>query len=256
MGKEMCLAFAEYGAAGIVIASRKVGNCEELAKVIQAKWPKCECLPHAVNVNDWKGCDGLYEATIGKFGRCDVLVNNAGGSPLYPSLLDITEDYFDKVVGLNLKGPFRLSALFGAKMCTQPEGGSIINVSSIESLRPNWRAAVYAASKSGVNYLTKAIANAYGPKVRCNCILPGAFLTDISKAWDIPSMEPIWKKTVPLSRAGEAGEIVGATLYFASKASSFTTGSILEVTGGSIGSDGMRDPRSDGTMGMGPLPKL
>ncbi len=76
-------------------------------------------------------------------------MNNAGGSPLYPSILDIDESYFNKIVGLNLKGPFRLSALFGAKMCAEPDGGVIINVSTIGSLNPTWKEIIYGASKAG-----------------------------------------------------------------------------------------------------------
>ena len=112
---------------------------------------------------------------------------------------------------------------------------------------------VYGAAKSGINYLTKAFANAYGPKVRVNCILPGAFLTDIAKAWDVEAMKPGWKHAMALQRAGEPEEIVGAALYFASDASSYTTGAVLEVTGGSGGRQGMRDPRHDGSKGMAKL---
>jgi NAD(P)-dependent dehydrogenase (short-subunit alcohol dehydrogenase family) len=188
-----------------------------------------------------------------RFGRCDVLVNNAGGSPLYPSLLDVSETYFDKIVGLNMKGPFRLSAVFGAQMCTQQEGGSIINVSTMGVVNPGAHMTVYGAAKAGVENLTHSFANAYGPKVRVNCIHPGAFLTDISKAWDLKRMERAWQTGVALQRGGRPHEIVGAALYFASDASSYTTGAILAVDGGAGGYVGMRDPRHDGTKGMAKL---
>merc|ERR1719161_2129385 len=216
MGKEMCLAFAQYGAAGVVIASRKLNNCEDLAKEIREKYPSCEPLPVACNANDWESCNSLYDTVMKKFGHCEVLVNNAGGSPLYPSLMDIAEEYFNKIIGLNLKGPFRLSALFGAQMCTQESGGSIIFISSNVSIIPTANETIYGAAKAGLNYLTKAIANAYGPKVRSNCIMPGRFLTDISKAWDIPALEPEWKRTVALQRAARSDEIIGSALYLAS----------------------------------------
>ena len=249
LGREMCQAFAENGARGIVIASRKIGNCQTLAKEIMAKFPSCKCVPAVCNVSSWDSCNALYETTMKEFDHCDVLVNNAGGSPLYPSLVDIDEKYFDKIMNLNFKGPFRLSTLFATKMCTQDNGGSIINVSTAETINPNARATVYGAAKSALNYYTKAIAVSYGPKVRCNCIMPGPFLTDISKAWDIKAMEPGWKTSIALQRAGRPEEIIGAALYFASDASSYTTGSILEVHGGSFGGPLGRDPRFKGNIG-------
>ena len=161
-----------------------------------------------------------------------MFVNNAGGSPLSPSLAEIDEAYFDKIVGLNMKGPFRLCALVGAKMCDQPDGGSIINVSSNASQRPTMNAGVYGAAKLGLNYFTELFAHAYGPNVRVNCIQPGPFLTDISKAWDVETTAEGWKRTSALMRAGEADEVVGAALYFAGKASAFTTGATLAIDGG------------------------
>ncbi len=114
----------------------------------------------------------------------DVLINNAGMSPLYPSLEDISEELFDKVVGLNFKGPFRLSALVGSRMA-KGDGGSIINISSTASLNPSPTSEPYGAAKAGLNSITRSFAFAYGPKVRVNCIVAGPFLTDISKAWDM-----------------------------------------------------------------------
>ncbi len=103
-------------------------------------------------------------------------------SPLYPDLTAITEEYYDKVSAVNLKGPFRLGVRFGAHMAAH-DGGVIINVSTIGSLRPGKGELVYSCAKAGLNALTIGLADAYGPKVRCNAILPGAILTDISEAW-------------------------------------------------------------------------
>ena len=89
-----------------------------------------------------------------------------------------------------------------------------------------------AAAKLSLNYFTGVFAHAYGPAVRCNCIMPGPFLTDISKAWDLPAMKKSWKRNQALERAGNADEVIGAALYFASAASSFTTGAVLAVDGG------------------------
>jgi NAD(P)-dependent dehydrogenase (short-subunit alcohol dehydrogenase family) len=136
------------------------------------------------------------------------------------------------VLAVNLKGPFRLSALLGARMAAAG-GGSIINISSVASIRPTPLETPYAAAKAGLNALTVAFAHAYGPAVRVNCIMAGPFLTDISKAWD-PAMLQHFERMAALGRAGEPSEIVGAALYFASAASSFTTGAVLRVDGGQV----------------------
>jgi NAD(P)-dependent dehydrogenase (short-subunit alcohol dehydrogenase family) len=151
-------------------------------------------------------------------------------SPLYPSLTDVSEELFDKVIGVNLKGPFRLSANIGTRMVADG-GGSIINVSSVASHRPSPTEAPYAAAKAGINSLTKSLAAAFGPTVRVNCIVPGPFLTDISKAWDMNTFSEHAKTAYALGRGGEPGEIVGAALYFASDASSYTTGALLDIDG-------------------------
>src|SRR4051812_24311365 len=130
LGRQMVLAFAERG-ADVVIASRKLPACEEVAHEVEAKGRRA--LAVGCHVGRWDEVGKLADAAYERFGRVDVLINNAGMSPLYPSLEEISEDLFDKVVGLNFKGPFRLSALVGSRMA-KGEGGSIINVSSTASL--------------------------------------------------------------------------------------------------------------------------
>jgi NAD(P)-dependent dehydrogenase (short-subunit alcohol dehydrogenase family) len=228
LGREMVLAFAERG-ADVVIASRKVENCQQVAAEVEALGR--QALPVAYHAGSWQGADDLAAAAYDHFGTIDVLVNNAGMSPLYPSVDAITEDLYDKVMGVNLKGPFRLSALVGTRMVATG-GGSIIFVSSIASQRPSANELVYGAAKAGVNNLTYGLARTLGPTVRVNCIVPGPFLTDISKAWDMPRMEPLLRSNYALQRAGEPHEVVGAALYFASAASSYTTGTTLNLDGG------------------------
>jgi NAD(P)-dependent dehydrogenase (short-subunit alcohol dehydrogenase family) len=150
--------------------------------------------------------------------------------------MDVSEELWDKVFAVNLKGPFRLSALVGERMAAargdgEVGGGSIINVSSTGAVRPTGDIIPYAAAKAGVNAMTVGLADALGPKVRVNAIMPGPFLTSISRDWD---MDKLAQRTqaFPLRRAGKADEIAGAALYFASDASSFTTGTVLTVDGG------------------------
>ena len=186
-----------------------------------------------MHVGKWDDCDRLVDEVYARWGRIDVLVNNAGLSPLAPSSLETNEDLFDKVIGVNLKGPFRLSALFGSRMVAG-DGGAIINVSSTSSIRPAPDIAPYAAAKAGLNAITIAHAMEYGPKVRVNCIMAGPFHTDISKSWSrTRGFTRRAQATFPLQRAGEPDEVVGAALYFASGASSYTTGTIITIDGGS-----------------------
>lgn len=231
LGREMVLAFAEHG-ADVVIASRKLDACEALAEEVRSSTGR-RALAVAFHAGRWEDADRLAEAVLTEFGRCDVLVNNAGMSPLYPSLTEVSEDLFDKVMGVNFKGPFRLSALLGAHMAAG-RGGSIINVSSIASIAPTPTELVYAGAKAALNAMTEGIARAYAPKVRCNVIMPGPFLTDISKAWDLEAFNERAKTEIPLQRGGEANEVVGAALYLASDASSYTSGATIRIDGGMV----------------------
>ena len=113
-------------------------------------------------------------------------------------------------------------------------GGSIINVSSIASIAPTPTELVYSGAKAALNAMTEGIARAYAPKVRCNVIMPGPFLTDISKAWDLEAFNERAKTEIPLQRGGEANEVVGAALYLASDASSYTSGATIRIDGGMV----------------------
>lgn len=228
MGKAMAEAFAAKGAS-LVIASRKLENCVDVAEQLHAQYG-VPALPFACNVSSWQQCTALVDAAYGEYGKVDVLINNAGLSPLYPSLAEVSEAYFDKVIGVNLKGPFRLSAVIGQRM-VEGDGGAIINIGSIEAIRPNSHSLPYAAAKAGLNILTEGFARAYGPKVRVNTIQAGPFLTDISEAWT-DEMRAGFEQALALHRCGRPEEVVGAALYFASEASSFCTGAILRLDGG------------------------
>ena len=143
-----------------------------------------------------------------------MLVNNAGMSLLYDDLAEVTEAMWEKVVGLNLKGPFRLTALVGPRMAAG-NGGSIINVSSTGSIRPAPFMLPYDAAKAGLNALTVGFAHAYGPTVRVNCIMAGPFFTDVAEHWDLAAFEAEASRRHALGRGGQPDEIVGAALYFA-----------------------------------------
>jgi len=227
LGREMVLAFARAG-ADVMIASRKLEACETVAKEVDKLGRRA--LPFAAHVGKWSDNDKLAEAAYVHFGRVDILVNNAGMSPLAPSLVETSEDLFDKVIAVNFKGPFRLSSIIGERMM-KGDGGVIINLSSTASFRPEPHTVPYSGAKAAINAMTVALAKAFGPKVRVNCIAPGPFLTDVSGAWRDNEAA---KKALGLKRFGNPNEIVGAALYLASDASSYTTGTVIRVDGGSF----------------------
>ncbi|MDP6831317.1 MAG: SDR family oxidoreductase [Alphaproteobacteria bacterium] len=229
LGRAMALGFAEAG-ADLIITSRKIESCEATAREVEALGR--QAMPYACHVGYWQQVDALVEAAYERFGRIDVLINNAGMSPHYGRPDEITEALYDKVLDVNLKGTFRLCANVGQRM-VDGDGGAIINVSSTAAIRPTKDVITYAAAKAGVNAMTEAFADAYGPKVRVNCIMPGPFLTDISKAWDMEAFNARAEERIALQRGGEAEEVAAAALYLASDGASYTTGAILRIDGGS-----------------------
>ncbi len=229
LGRAMVLALAAHG-ADVAIASRKVDACEVVAAEVREATGR-RALAVGCHVGRWEQCDALVERVEAELGPIGVLVNNAGMSPLYPSLPGVSEDLFDKVMAVNLKGPFRLAALIGDHMAAGA-GGSIINVSSVASLQPSPVELPYAAAKAGLNALTVGLAHAFAPKVRVNTLMPGPFLTDISKAWDLDEFAETARRFIPLGRGGQPEEVVGAALYLASDASSYTTGATIKIDGG------------------------
>lgn len=228
LGFQMARAFSSLG-ADVAIASRRLAACEDAATAITAETGGT-VRPYALQVADWEQCTQFAQTVWEDMGGVDVLVNNAGSSPLYDSISGISEELYDKVIGLNLKGPFRLSALLGEKM-VEAGGGAIVNISSIASLHPKPATVPYSAAKAGLNATTVALAHAYGPSVRVNCVVPGTFLTDVSHHWDEEAFTER-AQTFAAKRGGQPEEVVGAVLYLASPLASYTTGALLTVDGG------------------------
>ncbi len=228
MGRAMSLAFAKAG-ADVIVASRKIETCEEVAERIRAMGRRA--LAVACHVGKWADIDRLVEASYAEFGKIDVLINNAGMSPASPSSAQVDEALFDKVVDVNFKGPFRLTALVAARMA-EAGRGSIINISSLSAIRPQPAVSPYAGAKAALNAASVGIAMEYASRgVRVNVIAPGAFATDISRSWSDPETV---RMRAALERVGDPREIVTAALYYASDYSGFTTGANLRVDGGRL----------------------
>jgi NAD(P)-dependent dehydrogenase (short-subunit alcohol dehydrogenase family) len=228
LGRAMALGFAEAG-ADVVVSSRKLDACEEVAAEVRALGRRA--LPVACHVGEWEQCAALVDAAVAEFGRIDVLVNNAGIAPVPPSLKDVTPELFDKTIDVNLKGPLRLTALAAEHM---PAGGAVINISSKASLHPSPFTVVYAAAKAGQNALTKAAAQEFGPRgIRVNSIVCGTFHTDsLHKSLPTEEGQAQMASRVSLRRIADADEIVGTALYLASDASSYLNGELILLDGG------------------------
>lgn len=228
IGRAMAEGLATAG-ADVVIASRKLDSCERAAAEIADSTGR-RVVPLKCHVGDWADCDALVESVYAELGRCDVLVNNAGMSPLYDGLTSVSQELYDKVHAVNARGPFRLAALFGERMATA-DGGSIINVSTAGSLRPTAVELPYAMAKAGLNALTLGLAGTWAPKVRANLILPGAFETDITLAWPEGFKEQA-AAINPMGRIGLPSDLAGLCVFLASDAASYINGAQILVDGG------------------------
>ncbi|RYD84509.1 MAG: SDR family NAD(P)-dependent oxidoreductase, partial [Sphingomonadales bacterium] len=163
LGREMVLALALRG-ADVVIASRKQDACDIVADEVRTMGR--HALAHAAHCGRWAEIDGLIEAAYAKFGRVDILINNAGMGPAMPSH-EVSEALFDSVLNLNFKGPFRLASQVAHRMA-RGDGGCIVNVSSTASRRAIPHVVPYAGAKAAVNAMTVSLAAEYAPKVRVN----------------------------------------------------------------------------------------
>lgn len=228
LGYAIALGLAEAGAT-VVVSSRKEDACRDAAEAI-TKATGVAAVPLALHVGDWEAIEPAVDNVYAGLGRLDVLVNNAGIAPSSPTLEAVSESLFDKIIEVNLKGPFRLMAVVGARMAASG-GGSIVNISSIGAVRPSPPEAMYAASKNGLNALTMAFAQEYAPRVRVNCVMPGAFATDMAEGWDEDFIGKVVDR-LPAGRLGRPDELVGMVVHLAGDSAGYTTGAIIPVDGG------------------------
>jgi NAD(P)-dependent dehydrogenase (short-subunit alcohol dehydrogenase family) len=228
IGRVVAEALAGAG-ADVVVASRKLDSCETAAREITEATGQ-RALPVACHVGRWDECDRLVETVYDEFGHCDVLVNNAGMSPAYDAITSVSEDLYDKVHATNARGPFRLSVLTGERMA-QADGGSIINISSIGSQRPNTIDLPYGMAKAALNALTIGLAGAWAPKVRVNLVMPSATETDMNKGWPAETKARVAASN-PMQRLARPEDVAGACLFLASDAAAYVNGAQLAVDGG------------------------
>ncbi|MGQ4601442.1 glucose 1-dehydrogenase [Nocardia sp. R6R-6] len=214
----------------VIVSSRKRDACEQAVAALGDDEGAGSAHPFELHVGKWDSIEPAVDRIIADFGSLDIVVNNAGIAPLADSLLSVSEGLWDKTIEVNLKGPFRLMAVAGARMAAAG-GGSIINISSIGAVRPSPPEAMYAAAKNGLNALTMAFAQEYAPTVRVNCVMPGGFATDMAENWDEEFVGKILDR-LPAGRLGRPAEIAGLVTHLASAAAGYTTGAMIPVDGG------------------------
>ena len=227
LGLAIARGLKEAGAT-VVVSSRKPDACAEAVAALEDVPGRAFSL--ALHVGRWDELEPAVDGIIERHGSLDILVNNAGIAPLADNLMSVSESLWDKIIEVNVKGPFRLMAVAGDRM-RAAGGGSIINISSIGAVRPSPAEAMYAAAKNGLNALTQAFAQEYAPTVRVNCVMPGSFATDMAENWDDEFIGLVTNR-LPAGRLGRPEEIAGLVTHLASADAGYTTGAIIPVDGG------------------------
>lgn len=230
IGEGIAKVFAEAG-AHVVLAARRTHEIERVAQEINAA--NGSALAVTCDVTDSTAVTALAESAVTHFGKLNIWVNNAGGSPLQMPLMELPEEEWDATLALNLSAVFHCTRTAARHM---EDGGRVLNISSIAARNAIAGSGHYSAAKVGVNMLTQAFANELGPKVRVNCIMPGAVPTEIMmKAMkltdeDLPKLEKMLK--LPAGRLGTPEDLGAAALFLCSPASGWVTGQSIAIDGG------------------------
>ena len=232
LGKAIALTFAEAG-ADVAVCDLVVedGELEAVAKEIQS--PSRRSLAVQADVTRKTDVDNLVKKVVDEFGHIDILVNNAAILGNKCPLLEFSENDYDKIVDTDLKGYFLCSQAVGKRMAEQ-KGGNIINIASVDAMRPSLKSSPYSAAKAGVVMLTKSLAaELASDNIRANAIAPGWIKTEMTKMrWGDPENLKQLEATIPLGRMAQPGDIAPVAVFLASDASGYITGTTIIVDGG------------------------
>lgn len=231
IGEAIALGLAEAG-AHVICTSRKLDTCQLVADAIVANNGSAQAM--VCHAGEMDSISALMKAIETEHGRLDILVNNGATNPYFGPIADTPQWAFDKTIDVNLKGPFYLCA--GAvPLMEKSASGSIINIASINSISPGVLQGIYSVTKAALISMTNAFAKEYASKnIRCNAILPGFTDTKMTAVFkqDEKTLDSLLKGNVPMNRMAQPKEMVGAVLYLASDAASYTTGSQIVIDGG------------------------
>lgn len=231
IGEAIALTLAEYGALCILV-SRKIEGLQAVQAKIKAKGGQAEAM--ACNMGELDQIQALFAEIKSRYGRLDILINNAATNPYFGPMQGAPESAWDKTLAVNLKGPFFM--IQQAAQLMTADGGAIVNVASINAVRPSPLQGIYSITKAGVVAMTKAYAKELAPKnIRVNALLPGLTETKFSAA--LIENKDIYEHAlnqIPLRRHAQPAEMAGAVLYLVSEAASFTTGTTIVCDGGML----------------------
>lgn len=229
IGRAIAAGFAEREAT-VIITGREAATLEKTAGEIGGDGRRVQAL--LCDVSDAQAIRKLVADVIRQHQRIDTLINVAGVNRRKPAL-EVSDEDYDFILDINLKGAFLLSREVGRQMVRQ-QGGSQINIASLNTDRPLKNVLPYAMSKAGLGHMTRGLALEWGPcGVRVNALAPGFILTDLTqKLWSNPSMQQWGQANTPQGRLGQPEDMVGTALFLASPAAAFLTGQILFVDGG------------------------
>ena len=230
IGEAMSRGLAEFGAK-VVISSRKQDAVDTVAEAFRADG--LEATGIAANMSSIEDIHALVDKTVETYGGLDIIINNAAANPVFGPIQNTDERAFDKIIEVNLKGPFELCKK-AYPILRQRGGGSIIHISSIGGLTPEPGIGIYSVSKAAINNLTQAMAQDWGKdNIRVNAICPGLIKTKFSEAlWSDDKILNRFIKQIPLGRAGTTGDVAGLAVFLASDAAAYCSGGIYRVDGG------------------------
>jgi len=232
IGQSIAKGLAAHGAT-VFCTSRKIEDLNKVKDEIELEGGKAHAI--ACHIGKLDDIQNLFKAVEERYGRLDILVNNAATNPYFGDVLHATADAWDKTIDVNFKGYFFMSQ-FAANLMIKNKGGSIVNVASINGIRPAPFQGIYSMTKAGVIAMTKSFAKELAPfNVRVNAILPG--LTDTKFSSVMTQNEEILNlilPTIPMKRVANPDEMVGAVVYLVSDAASYTTGATIVIDGGAL----------------------
>jgi len=230
IGEAMARGLAEFGAR-VVVSSRKQESVDAVAEVF--KGDGLEATAIAANMGNIEDIHALVDKTIKAYGGIDIIINNAAVNPVFGSIQNTDERAFDKIIDVNLKGPFELCKK-AHPLLKQRGGGSIIHISSIGGLKPEAGIGIYSVSKAAINNMTQAMAQDWGvDNIRVNAICPGLIKTKFSEAlWNDEKILDRFIQHIPLNRAGVPDDVAGLAVFLASDAAAYCTGGLYLVDGG------------------------
>ncbi len=232
IGEAIALALAEHGARCILV-SRKIDGLQQVKAKIENEGGQADAI--AGHTGSLEQIEQLFEQIKGKYGRLDILINNAATNPYFGEMMGADEAVWDKTNEVNLKGPFFITQ-HAVRLMEKSGGGAVVNVASINGVQPMPMQGIYSITKAGLISMTKAFAKELAPKnIRVNALLPG--LTETHFAAALIENESIYNyalQHIPMHRHAQPDEMAGAVLYLVSDAASFTTGTCVTCDGGAL----------------------